>query len=130
MKPVLFVFAWISFVLGVIGAFLPIIPTTPFLILSAFLFSKSSPRFHQWLLNLPLAGAGIKDWQDNRVIRPRAKFLCLTMITVSLGIIYWNQNIPYVVKILVTIILVSVGSFVVTRKSTSTPDRSNHQIHS
>lgn len=130
MKPVLFVLGWISFALGIIGAFLPIIPTTPFLILAAFLFSKSSPRFHQWLLNLPLAGAGIKDWQDNRVIRPRAKILCITMIAVSLGIIFWNQRIPYVVKILVTVILVSVGSFVVTRKSTSTPGQSSHQTHS
>lgn len=117
MKLILFIIAWISFVLGIIGAFLPVIPTTPFLILSAFLFSKSSPRFHKWLLNLPLAGAGIRDWNENRVIRPRAKILCLTMIALSLGVIFWNQRIPYIVKILVTIILVSVGSFVATRKN-------------
>lgn len=119
MKPVWFIFAWISFALGIIGAFLPIIPTTPFLILSAFLFSKSSPKFHDWLLNLPIAGEGIRDWHDNRVIRPRAKILCSLMILLSLGIIWSNADILILVKITVTIILVSVLGFVLSRKSIS-----------
>jgi len=63
VKHVLFVLAWVNFGLGIVGAFLPIIPTTPFLILSAYLFSKSSPKFHAWILNLPIAGDGIRDWQ-------------------------------------------------------------------
>jgi uncharacterized membrane protein YbaN (DUF454 family) len=117
LKPVWFILAWLSFALGIIGAFLPILPTTPFLILSAFLFNKSSPRFHAWLLNLPLAGDGIRDWQDNRVIRPRAKILCGAMILLSLGILIINERIYLPIKILVALILVSVGSFVVTRKS-------------
>jgi uncharacterized membrane protein YbaN (DUF454 family) len=106
-----------SFGLGIIGAFLPIIPTTPFLILSAFLFSKSSPRFHAWLLSLPVAGEGIRDWQKNRVIRPKAKVLCASMILLSLVMIGVNPRIPLIIKVLVSTTLVSVGSFVVTRKS-------------
>ncbi len=117
MKLLWFGIAWISFVLGIIGAFLPIIPTTPFLILSAYLFSKSSPRFHAWLLALPIAGRGIKDWQDNRVIRPRAKVLCATMITFSLVVIYSTPTIHFAVKLGVTLILISVCLFVVTRKN-------------
>lgn len=117
MRPVLFIFGWISFALGIIGAFLPIIPTTPFLILSAYLFSKSSPRFHTWLLNLPLAGQGIRDWQNDRVIRPRAKILCATMIILSLALLYTNVRIPLAGKVAVTLILVPVGIYVVTRKS-------------
>ena len=117
MKWLWFVLAWVSFVLGVIGAFLPIIPTTPFLILSAFLFSKSSPRFHAWVLNLPLAGEAIRDWQVNRVIRPRAKILCALMIILSLTLMWMKVPVMVPVKILITIILVSVGTFVVTRKN-------------
>ena len=117
MKWFLFVLGWISFVLGIIGAFLPVIPTTPFLILSAYLFSKSSPRFHRWLLELPMAGPALADWNDNRVIRPRAKILCLSMITLSLCTMWIYAQVPIALKIAITLILVSVGCFVVTRKS-------------
>ena len=117
MKPIWFVLAWISFVVGIIGAFLPILPTTPFLILSAYLFSKSSPRFHKWIMELPIAGDAVRDWQENRVIKMRAKILCTLMIIVSLVIIVMNQKIILPVKIIVPIILISVWSFVITRKS-------------
>jgi uncharacterized membrane protein YbaN (DUF454 family) len=117
VKHVWFVLAWVNFGFGVIGAFLPIIPTTPFLILSAYLFSKSSPRFHAWILNLPVAGDGIRDWQKNRVIRTRAKVLCVTMISLSVFMIHLNKSIPMVIKYSVVATLIGVGGFVVTRKS-------------
>ncbi len=117
MKHVLFVLAWVNFGFGIVGAFLPIIPTTPFLILSAYLFSKSSPKFHAWILNLPIAGDGIRDWQKNKVIRTRAKVLCISMISLSLILIHLNLSIPGVIKYTVSAILVSVAGFVVTRKS-------------
>jgi uncharacterized membrane protein YbaN (DUF454 family) len=116
VKWLLFTLAWVSFGLGIIGAFLPILPTTPFLILSAFLFSKSSLRFHAWILNLPMAGAGIRDWQERRVIQTRAKILCASMIALSLGIIWCSERIFLPVKILVSLILLSVCGFVLTRK--------------
>ncbi len=116
MKWILFVFAWVSLLLGVIGAFLPILPTTPFLILSAYLFSKSSPRFHNWILSLPYAGEAILDWRANRVIKTKAKILCVSMITVSLTGLWVYSAIHLVVKILITAVLFSVASFVVTRK--------------
>jgi hypothetical protein len=117
VKPIWFIFAWVSFLFGVVGAFIPILPTTPFLILSAFLFSKSSPRFHKWLLDLPLAGEGIRDWNQNKVIRPKAKMLCTTMISLSLILIHRNSSIPFIIKWSVSLVLISVCLFVVTRKS-------------
>ena len=120
MKIIWFIIAWISFVLGIIGAFIPVLPTTPFLILSAFLFSKSSPRFHKWILELPIAGQGIRDWQHNRVIRIRAKVLCTLMIILSVTVLVINQKIPLPVKVPVITLLISVWSFVITRKSHAT----------
>lgn len=117
MKPIYFILAWISFALGVIGAFLPILPTTPFILLSAFLFSHSSPRFHRWLMNLPLAGSAVRDWQQHRVIRPRAKILCASMITFSIGMIVFNSRIQLAVKIIAIGILVTVGTYVLSRAS-------------
>lgn len=117
MKPILFIIGWLSFVLGVIGAFLPILPTTPFLILSAYLFSKSSPRFHAWLLDLPFAGPAIREWGDHRVVRPRAKILCTLMIALSLGIIWTSEKILIEIKAGVTLILCSVLIYVLTRSN-------------
>ena len=121
MKLLLFTLAWISFGLGVIGAFLPILPTTPFLILSAYLFSKSSPKFHAWILTLPMAGEAIREWRDERVIRPRAKILCSVMLLISLFLIWQFAKVHLVIRLIASLIMVSVGIFVVTR--TSTPKR-------
>jgi uncharacterized membrane protein YbaN (DUF454 family) len=117
LKPIFFVLAWLSFILGIIGAFLPVLPTTPFLILSALLFSKSSPKFHIWLLNLPIAGEGIRDWDENKVIRLKAKILCGIMMTLSLLSMWLFAKVHIMVKIFSTILLLSVGAFVFTRKS-------------
>lgn len=117
LKWLLFLLAWISFGFGIVGAFLPILPTTPFLILAAFLFSKSSPRFHKWMMSLPFAGNAVTDWQLNRVVRPKAKILCAGMVLLSLFLIWYHSQIWMVIKASVTVILTSVGFFVVTRKS-------------
>jgi uncharacterized membrane protein YbaN (DUF454 family) len=68
-------------------------------------------------MSLPFAGPAIRDWQHNRVIRPRAKVLCASMILLSFLIIWINPKIFLAVKIAVTLILGSVGAFVVTRKN-------------
>jgi hypothetical protein len=117
LRPFLFAFGWVFFALGVIGAFLPILPTTPFLLLAALCFSKSSPRFHRWLLEMPVFGAAVKDWQERRVIRTRAKLLCASMLLVSLAIIWTRPTPSLYIKLPVTLIIVSVGTFVVTRKA-------------
>jgi uncharacterized membrane protein YbaN (DUF454 family) len=117
VKHFYFFLAWLSFALGIIGAFLPVLPTTPFLILSAFLFSKSSPRFHVWLLSLPVAGDGIRDWDQNKIIRPRAKILCAVMMTISVLAMWTFAQVHIMLKIIITLLLLSVGLFVFTRKS-------------
>jgi uncharacterized membrane protein YbaN (DUF454 family) len=116
-RPILYVLAWISFVLGVIGAFLPILPTTPFMILSAYLFGKSSPRMHSWLTSLPYFGNAIIEWEKDKVIKPKAKVTAITMLWLLIGASIIFAPIHYGLKIMLGCIAVSVTIFILTRKS-------------
>jgi len=72
------ILGWTCVALGFIGVVLPVLPTTPFLILAAFAFGKSAPRLKQWLLHHPIFGGPIRDWEANGAIRPRIKILACT----------------------------------------------------
>jgi uncharacterized protein len=116
-KPLFFFLAWLSLVLGFIGAFLPVLPTTPFLILSAYLFSKSSPKMHSWLTSLPHFGSAILEWEKHKVIRPRAKIMAIGMLWLMLGSTIIFAQLAVGLKIMLGCIGLSVTLFIATRKS-------------
>ena len=79
-------------ILGVVGIFLPLLPTTPFLLLAAWLFSRSSTRFHNWLINHPKLGSFITAWQNgegferhirNRILICMWAGMCISMLIVG-----------------------------------------------
>ncbi len=72
--------------LGFIGAFLPVLPTTPFLILAAACFARSSTRFESWLLNHPHFGPLLTDWRARGAIPRRAKFAALAGMIVGFNL--------------------------------------------
>lgn len=116
-KPILYVLGWISLILGFIGAFLPILPTTPFVILAAYLFSKSSPRLHSWLTSNKYFGNAIMDWESHRVIRPKAKRMATLMIVLVMGSSIVLTNLHLGLKTMLACIAVSVLTFIWTRNS-------------
>lgn len=75
---------WLSVGLGVIGIFLPILPTTPFLLLAAACFARSSPRFHAWLVNHPRLGPWIRDFLGGQGIPLKAKAWAIGLMWLSI----------------------------------------------
>ncbi len=86
----------LSIVLGIIGAVLPILPTTPFLILALACFSNSSPRFHKMLLNNRYFGAALQQWEQDRTITHASKIkaMLLVVLTFSLSITVLHGRLP------------------------------------
>jgi uncharacterized protein len=71
---------------GLLGIFLPLVPTTPLLLLAAACFARASTTFYNALLNHPYLGPPIRQWRENRSISPRAKASAILMIVVTFGI--------------------------------------------
>ena len=73
----------ISLALGVIGIFLPMLPTTPFVLVAAFCFSRGSERCERWLVEHPRFGPMVRDWRANRSVPLRAKQLATVMMIIG-----------------------------------------------
>jgi len=71
--------------LAVIGLFVPLLPTTDFLLLAAACYARASKRFHRWLLSSRLFGPILRDWQERRHIAPRARAVAITLVILTLG---------------------------------------------
>jgi len=72
--------------LGVAGIVLPVLPTTPFMLLAAACFARSSERFHDWLLTHPLFGATVREWEEHRSVRRRTKRIAILTMAVTLAV--------------------------------------------
>lgn len=85
MKTLLSFLGIVSLALGIAGIFLPLLPTTPFLLLSAWLFMRSSPRLYSWLTNHPRLGPYIRNFRENRAIPLRVKVVAVTTVWLTIG---------------------------------------------
>jgi len=79
----------ICVVLGFLGALLPLLPTTPFLLFALFLFSKSSPRLHDWLLQHPWFGPTLQDYIKYKTVKKKTRWIALGILWVSLVFSAW-----------------------------------------
>ncbi|MGB0454845.1 MAG: YbaN family protein [Bacteriovoracaceae bacterium] len=108
---------WISIALGIAGIPLPILPTTPFILLAAFCFSKSSPKLHSWLLKHPRLGPIVGDWQRHGVIRTRAKVISTIMILILFSYTLIYVQVPLWIKSIVALSGIGVLIFINSRPS-------------
>lgn len=123
-KPFLIILGWFFILLGFIGVFLPLMPTTIFIILAAMCFSKSSDKFYNWLLNHPRFGKLVRDYMEKKGMPAKSKVLAITMMitAISLSAIFFTENnfirlILFLIALGVSIYIISLNSI---EKDTST----------
>ena len=111
---------WIMLGLGAEGVVLPILPTTPFLLAAAWLFSRSSPAMTAWLLKHPMLGEPLRAWQEEGTISARAKLLAIGSMAIGYAVT-WRFEPAGHVAIALAAILLSVATFILTRPTQRKP---------
>lgn len=106
---------WFNVALGVIGIFLPLMPTTVFLLIAIWLFSKSSVRFQRWLYDHPRLGGPLRAWHTHGVIPNKAKLAALGMMSTSWLIIVFFVADGWLLPLGVAMVLIPVATFIATR---------------
>ena len=103
--------------IGIVGIFVPVLPTTPFLLISAALYAKSSKRFYNWLINNRILGMYIKNYREGKGIPLKLKIIAIALLWITMGCsaifainIFWVKIILGIVAIGVTIHIVRIRS--------------------
>lgn len=101
--------------LGIIGALLPLVPTTIFLILAAGCFARSSPRLEAWLLGHPQFGPTLRAWREDGAIGPRAKIMACSGMALGYAVFWWSARPGLTVYLLVGLAMAGCAAFVLSR---------------
>ncbi|MEA1897748.1 MAG: YbaN family protein, partial [Bacteroidota bacterium] len=92
----------------ILGIFIPLLPTTPFLLLSAALYARSSERFYNWLINNKWLGRYIRDYREGRGIPLAAKIVSITLLWITIGYATFYLINPVWFRILLLLIALIV----------------------
>lgn len=110
-----FALGWVMVALGFIGALLPVMPTTIFLILAAACFSHSSPRFEHWLLDHRWFGPPIRRWRENGAIPRKAKIVAIVSMAGGYGVLLATAAPALWICLAVAAGLIACAAYVATR---------------
>lgn len=106
--------AGVTLALGIVGLFLPLLPTTPFVLIAAWAAPKGSPRLHQWILNHPHIGPLLHAWYTRGAVPRTAKWLAyITMGLSWIGLICMGMH--WLVLVVTILLFAAVACFLVTR---------------
>jgi len=110
-------FGWLMFAIGFIGAFLPVLPTTPLMILALWGFSNGSESLHNWLYNHPKYGPALRDWDQYRMIPVKAKITAVTMMSISAAYLILFSGAPTIAIISALGLMAWGAIYVLTKPS-------------
>jgi hypothetical protein len=106
---------FVSLGVGFVGIFLPLLPTTPLVLLAAFFFSKGSKRLHDWLRGHPRFGPYVCDWEAEQVIPPVAKLASTALMVPSVGYVILTRDLPVVLSAGMALTVAAVLWFIWSR---------------
>ena len=106
--------AYMFLALAIVGVFLPVLPTVPFLLLTAWFSAKGSERLHRWLYAHPHLGKLLIDWENQGAISQSSKVIALLMLSVSWLIMYQRIDNTWVLVSL-TILIISIAAYLISR---------------
>lgn len=113
-RPFYLVLGYVCIGLAMAGAVLPVLPTTPFLLVALWAYFRSHPEKAQQLLDHPRWGPMLRDWHEQGAIPKRAKILAVSVMALSWLIVFFTATTPWV-PIVVGLILCCTATFVATR---------------
>lgn len=117
MRLLYFSAGWFFFVVGIIGVILPVLPTTPFMLLALWCFSKSSQRFHAWLYQHRFFGPALQQWEQDKVIPLPAKIMATLMMVASFSYLVFYQKLQLEILIPIGLFMLYGLWFIHTKPS-------------
>ena len=93
----------VSLVTGIIGAFVPLLPTVPLVLLAAYCFARSSERLHQWLLQHRYFGPIVENFQAGKGVPRKVKYRAIAIIWLSMGVSCWIVGNFWLIVMLIAI---------------------------
>lgn len=117
MRVLYFSLGWLFFFIGAVGVLLPVLPTTPFMLLALWAFSKSSERFHRWLYYHRLFGPPLQQWHKYGVIPRAAKIMSVSFMSISFVYMLLFSPVAIWLKLMIAALMLYGAWFVLSKPS-------------
>lgn len=116
-RTIYFVLGWAMVALGFIGLLLPVMPTTIFLILAAWCFGRSSPRFEKWLLEHPVFGPTLVQWREHGAVPKRVKWIACSGMAFGYATFFYLVRPTPLLGGVVALFFIACAAYVLSRPS-------------
>lgn len=124
MRIIYFSLGWVMVALGVIGLVMPLMPGVVFLIVAAWCFARSSPRFEAWLLDHPTLGKPLRDWRATGAIPRPAKATACAGMTIGFVVFWYSVDPSLPLAAAVALLFLACAGYVVSRPAMADQDSS------
>ncbi len=115
LRALLVVLGFLALAVGIVGAFLPLIPTVDLVLLAAFLFSRSSERFDRWLATNRFFGGIVRDWRSGRGFTVRSKVVATVGIAATFSLSIWWSHETTILRVALGLLGLGIAWYVLSQ---------------